>query len=390
MNLRRQLLPVALFAVLATPIARAEVAIGAIGGSEVSFEGLLQTDGYWYGNDVLDLDSDPGDGTDSDFGLRRAEVVLKGKGPGNVEWTFGYDAAGEGKYLDTNIRYKLGGSKTHYVQVGQFKQPNSLEELSSTKSNDFISKAMVTNAFGLARRLGASYNYGTDDWQVTASFFGRELTRNRAHGNGFALRGGWAPVNAKGNVFYVGASHVDYDTDGDVARLRARPGADFANRLIDTGSTGLRNADRISTTGLESFWIRGPVKLQGEYMLTTVERYETGFAAQPGTDFHGAGGYASAVWNLTGETWSNKNGVPATSGARDAARGMWQLGLRYDTLDLDDGAVRGGRMDAWTVGVNYYWRSNFKFMVDYVSVDSERRGIGDNPDILEARAQFHW
>ena len=47
------------------------------------------------------------------------------------------------------------------MQVGQFKQPNSLEELSSTKNNDFISKAMVTNTFGVARRLGGAYSYGT-------------------------------------------------------------------------------------------------------------------------------------------------------------------------------------------------------------------------------------
>ena len=372
------------------PIAHAEVAIDEIGGSEVSFEGLLQTDGYWYDNDVANLDADGGDGDDTDFGLRRAELVLKGKGPGNIDWVLGYDASGDGKFLDANVKYKIGGSKTHFVQVGQFKQPNSLEELSSTKNNDFISKAMITNTFGVARRLGASYNLGGDDWQVTASYFGRELTRNRAHGSGFGLRGGWAPINENGNIFYVGASYVDYDADGDTIRWRARPDADFSNRLIDTGSTGILNADRTSTIGLESFWVRGPFKLQAEYMMNTVDRYDTGFASQPGGDFESSGGYVSGLWNVTGETWSNKGGVPGTSGAENPAAGMWQLGLRYDTLDLDDGIVQGGQMDTWTVGVNYYWRSNFKFMVDYVTVDSERRGVDDSPNIIEARAQFFW
>ncbi|MCF7222626.1 OprO/OprP family phosphate-selective porin [Marilutibacter chinensis] len=382
--------PLALAILAIAPAAHAEVAIDVIGGSEMSFEGLLQTDGYWYDNDVANLDADSGDGDDTDFGLRRAELVLKGKGPGNIDWVLGYDASGDGKFLDANVRYRIAGSKTHFVQVGQFKQPNSLEELSSTKNNDFISKAMITNTFGVARRLGASYNVGNDDWQVTASYFGRELTRNRAHGSGFGLRGGWAPINEKGNIFYVGASYVDYDADGDTIRLRARPDADFSNRLIDTGSTGILNADRTSTIGLESFWVRGPFKLQAEYMMNTVDRYDTGFATQPGGDYDSSGGYISGVWNVTGETWSNKGGVPGTSGAENPASGMWQLGLRYDTLDLDDGIVQGGQMDTWTVGVNYYWRSNFKFMVDYVKVDSERRGVDDNPNIIEARAQFFW
>ncbi|KAF1710479.1 porin [Pseudoxanthomonas kalamensis DSM 18571] len=390
MNLTRKTLAIALLGALAAPAAQAAIAVDVIGGSEVSFEGLLQTDGYWYDNDVANLDADAGDGEKTDFGLRRAELVLKGKGPGNLEWTLGYDASGDGKFLDTNIKYKLGGSKTHYVMLGQFKQPNSMEELSSTKNNDFISKAMITNTYTVGRRLGGSYNYGSDNWQVTASYFGRELTRNRAHGSGFGLRGGWAPINEKGNVFYVGASYVDYDVDGDTLRWRARPDADLSNRLIDTGSTGIRNADRTSTIGLESFWVSGPFKLQAEYMMNTVKRYDTGFAAQPGDDFDSSGGYISALWNVTGETWSNKAGVPGTSGPKEPASGMWQLGLRYDTLDLDDGIVEGGSMDTITLGVNYYWRSNFKFMVDYVKATSDRRGVSDDPSILEARAQFFW
>ena len=69
---------------------------------------------------------------------------------------------------------------------------------------------------------------------------------------------------------------------------------------------------------------------------------------------------------------------------------MWQLGMRYDTINLDDGAVQGGQMDAITAGVNVYWRSNFKLALNYVKVDSQRKGVDDNPDITEARLQFFW
>ena len=68
-------------------------------------------------------------------------------------------------------------------------------------------------------------------------------------------------------------------------------------------------------------------------------------------------------------------------------------------------------MDTWTVGVNWYWRSNFKFMLNYVMVESTRyfgrtsstyaenpannnrtfnAFIDDNPNVLEARLQFYW
>ena len=383
MNLHRQTLAFALLAALAAPAAHAEIAIDSIGGSDVSFEGLLQTDGYWYDNDLANLDADGGDGDDTDFGLRRAELVFKGKGPGNMEWVLGYDASGDGKFLDTNVKYKLGGNKHHTLVVGQYKQPNSLEELSSTKNNDFIAKALITNTFAVGRRLGASYGYGSDDWGVNVSAIGRELTRNRAHGSGYGARGFWAPVNEKGSILHLGLSYADYDTDGDTVRYRARPGADMSNRLIDTGN--MPDADRISTLGVEAFWVGGPFKLQSEYMRSTVKRYGAG-----NDDFTGTGGYVSGLWNVTGETWSYKAGTPGTSLPDQPARGMWQLGLRYDTMDLDDAGVEGGKLDTWTAGVNWYWRSNFKLALNYVKVDSERRGVSDDPGIVEARAQFHW
>ena len=77
---------VALLAVLAAPAAHAEIAFDVIGGSEISFEGLVQADYNDFNNDFANLNGDAPDGSSADNELRRAELVLKGKGPGNVEW----------------------------------------------------------------------------------------------------------------------------------------------------------------------------------------------------------------------------------------------------------------------------------------------------------------
>jgi phosphate-selective porin OprO and OprP len=388
MKLSRSTLSVALLAALVAPAAHAEVALDVIDGSEVSFEGLVQADFYSFDTDTIDYGADSSsdlDGEDSLQELRRAELVLKGKGPGNIEWVLGYDAKDD-KWLDANVKYKFGNNANHFVQIGQFKQPGAtLEELSSTKNNDFISKSSITNTLGTPRRLGFQYNYGDTNWGLTGSYFGRELTRNREHGSGYALRGYWAPINEAGNIFHIGASYLDKDTDGDVIRLRARPMADMVGtRFVDTGSSGLNRSDRASFVGVEGLWVRGPFKLQGEYMTTDVKRYDGA------DDFSGNGYYVSGLWNITGETWGYKAGVPTTGLPDDPAKGMWQLGLRYDTIDLTDGAVVGGEMDSITAGVNWYWRSNFKFMVDYVMVNQEKGVLEDNPNAIEARLQFYW
>src|SRR5690606_18708152 len=160
-------------------------------------------------------------------------------------------------------------------------------------------------------------------------------------------RGYWAPINEKGRILHVGVSHAGYDTDADTLRLRVRPGADMANRLVDTGN--MTDADRIATTGLEGLWVNGPVKLQAEYMRSEVERYRPG-----ASNVTGSSGYVSALWNAPGESWGYKNGVPTTGLPASPGTGMWQGGLRYDTIDLDDSGVPGGTMDALTAGVNLY------------------------------------
>lgn len=384
------LLAAAVLAALSAP-AFAETEFDVIGGSEVSFEGLLQADSYWYNNDVLNLNSGTGDGSKADFDFRRSELVFKGKGPGQWGWVVGFDAKDK-KFLDANISYKFSGFTS--LTVGQFKQPNSLEELGSTRHNDFISKAMNTNLQGVARRVGVGLTTGGDNWIATGSWFTRELTRNRAGGNGFGARAAWAPIKDESGFLHLGLSAVSYEAQDytqainanrdNKARLRVRPDADVAGvRLIDTGL--FTDADMIRTIGAEGAWVHGPIKVQAEYMTTDVTRtlHE---------DFNGTGWYLSGVWNLTGETWTWKTGTVATPLPNDPAKGMWQLGVRYDSADLNDNTVFGGKENNLTVGVNYYWHSNFKFALNYVKVSSERGlvPISDDPSILEFRAQIYW
>src|SRR5690554_2045842 len=69
--------------VTASPQARA-IDLGAAGPFDLAFEGLLQVDGYRYRGDWGERSDD------TDF--RRAELVLKGQGPGGFDWVIGYDA----------------------------------------------------------------------------------------------------------------------------------------------------------------------------------------------------------------------------------------------------------------------------------------------------------
>jgi len=414
MKLALNTLTLATLAALA-PAAHAEIFIDQIGNSEVSFEGLIQADYNYFDSDYVQLGCDgtisgsnctntinSGDGLDGDFAIRRAEIIMKGKGPGMWNWVLGYDAKDQ-KFLDANISYRFSGFTT--LTVGQFKQPNSFEELTSTRHNDFIAKAMTTNMQGIARRTGVQLSTGGDNWTVAASYFDDELSRNRAQGAGYGLRGTFAPILSDGNILHLGLSYVDFDCENNVAQprcgLSVRPDADLAaTQLINTGT--FTDGDKVNTTGLEGVLVKGPFKIQSEYMTTTISR-------DLNPNFKGDSWYVYGVWNLTGETWAYKSGLTTTNLPNNPDKGMWQLGVRYDTADLNDGSVNfanpsspvvtgvmGGKESNWTLGVNWYWRSNFKFSANYVMVDSTKYSSSlklfndDNPNIFELRAQFYW
>ena len=366
-----RLLPAALL--LAAGPAAAEVPIDVIFDSETYIDGLIQADMNFFDSDRANFKDD--------WELRRAEIIFRAKHTSGLEVMLGYDPKAD-KWLDASVKDRLSAYTSW--RVGQFKQPNSLEELASTRHNEFISKAMVTNTFAVARRLGAELATEHQNWSVTGTWFGRELTRNLARGAGYGLRGTWTPILAldefgNGDVLHLGLSAVSMDTSADTLRLRARPAADLTPiRLIDTGT--LTTVDRQTTVGAEAAWATGPLLLQGEYYRSSIDR-------TVGQDFDADGYYVMGVWSLTGERHGYKGGTITTSLPNDPLKGAWSVGLRYENLDLDD-VVRGGEQSALTAGVNWYWRTNFKFMANYVAVDSERRGIEDNPNVFELRAQL--
>ncbi|NLG58614.1 MAG: porin [Gammaproteobacteria bacterium] len=381
MSIPRPSAPIAALAVLlaASPQARA-IDLGEVGGFELSFEGLFQVDGYRYRDDWSHL----GDDTD----VRRSELVLKGAHASGFDWVVGYDSKSE-KWLDVNARIRFDGRSQH-LRVGQFKQPTGLEELSSSTTNDFIAKAAATNTFAVSRRLGVGWGIDQGDWSVSASWFDRELTRNEAEGDGFAARGTWAPLRGEGRVLHLGLSASRRDAPDDGIRLRARPNMDLAGiRLLDTGA--IADARRATTVGAEAMWIQGPVKVQAEWFESTVERRDS-------RDFDGSGGYASVVWQPGGQTWDYREGVPRTPGAGGEPAGLWQLGVRYDRLDLDDpgAGIAGGTMDVWTAGVNWYHGEHLKLALNYVEADTARDTgpptgwLDVDPSSIQARVQLAW
>ncbi len=372
--------------------ARADVTIDVFGDYEVIFESLFQADANYFSNDFNSRTGTlltPAQRTSNTFiddtGLRRAELIFKGKNARN-DWSVAYEANAN-RWLDVFFRHKIGGFSS--FRVGQYKQPNSLEELSATKHNDFVAKSLTTSAFAIARRLGVEYATGGVPWTLTGSVFSRELTNNGQKAAGYGLRATYAPimnmsdsVSGQANqVLHLGISAIGYDPSKDTVRLNVRPEADLANiRLIDT--TNLTDVDGARQLGLEAAYLQGALKINAEYVNANYSR-------KTHADYSPNSWYVSGVYNLTGEKFGYAAGIYSVPVA-DTQAGLWQIAARYSKLNANDEGVLAGEQNNLTLGANWYWRSNFKLMANYnmTRSSSMRTGIDNNPNIVELRAQI--
>ena len=320
---------------------------------------------------------------------RRARIGVQGKLDDNWSGLIEYDFAENGTSAADLILSRRLGNGT--LKIGHFKVPMGFDELSSTNTIPFIERA-AHSALVDARRLGVGYDHFAGDFGFQGMAYGRALgNSNNPAGDeplGIGARFLYAPKFDNG-VLHLGLSAA-YEDARDFAdrRYRARPESSVdGNRLVDTGN--ITDVGSTTKLGLEAYWQTGAFSALAEYYAASVDR-----DAGEEPDF--SGWFLHGSWFLTGENRSYRNGTYRGITPQQAGRGAWEVVARYSTIDLVDAGFQGGEQDVITVGLNYYYNANIRFMVNYLMVDVTDSAatvngvvVGDDaPNILLARAQF--
>ena len=348
--------------------------------------------------------------------FRRARIGIDGTAFGDWDYRILFDFGGTGventgQLYETWVQYN--GFKPLRIKVGAFSPSLGLDDQGSTNAMPFLERSTAADlARGLAggdtRTAAQLFGYG-DHWFAAGAVTGRVIgvistgtagAVPQTFGDQLGLTGRLA-----GTPFYGKDWLVHLGVNGSYVARPANtsgPGVDgatpitsrsvvFANtpeirvdgtRLINTGSIPAKHA---STFGAEFAAQRKNLMLQAEYERLGVERSD-GFA-----DPHFNGYHVEGMWILTGET-RKYNTQTAAFDAPPVAHpfswgrggwGAWELAVRYSDTDLnfDPGApgtlqagssIRGGEEKNFTAGVNWYWNSVARVMLDYQHVRIER------------------
>ena len=336
--------------------------------------------------------------------FRRARIRVNGTLYRNVTWLMEYGfETGVPAFFDvygelTDLPYV--GS----VRVGHFREPFSMDALTSGNFLTLMERSLIHDAFVPFRNTGIQAARTLADDSVTVAIGGFRANSNQVgadsqDGNS-AITGRvtWNPWYAEEGAYALHFGLAGSSRSPSRLDVAGRPLPSGPRRLrfasrpelrVDSPNfvdTGFFEASHLNLAGAEFALGAGPFLLQAEYNWGFVDNATVGGVTADNALFQGF--YAQGSWFLTGESrpYLRQQGVfgqtrphenffcvksehsehPAFHG-----RGAWQLAIRYSYLDLNSEPVRGGRLSDLTCGLNWWLNPNCRWMWNFVLADRD-------------------
>ena len=333
---------------------------------------------------------------------RRAYLGVNGTIYDNIEFAWVYDfASGSSRLRDGYV-----GLKTDFVnvRVGHMKEPFSLEQLTSDNYTTFMERSLAdvfTPKFDTGIQLFHDVLESRATYAVGVFKVADDQGKGQSEGNHFCLTGRLTglPYADGDDLVHLGLAGSYREPENDSVSYSVKPEANLANALAKTTVSrtlpdGTKKditivSDKVLLAGGEAAAVFGPASLQGEYMMADV-------SSDTSNDPRFSGWYVFGSYFLTGEhrPYNKKTGtfdriIPESNFlGKDNGPGAWELALRYSSVDLDKGAVHGGKLNDITAGVNWYLNPNTKVAFNYVNADV--KDLDARANIFETRFQVDF
>lgn len=322
--------------------------------------------------------------------LSSARLGLSGTIGQHWRYATSYEFSGEDPAFKTAM-LSYTGLRDTTVKLGLQREPFGLEQATSTRIIPFVGRALP-EALAPGYNLGAAIQTGDKYWSATAGLFWDEdgLDLNRFHRveRGMTGRFTVAP-RVSWDTLHLGFSTTYRELDArQRIHFRAEPESEFVGvEFVDTGT--IAYVDRYTGANIEGAVAHGPLSLQGEVTRIRVMRTN----GREELDF--AGGYVYASWWLTGESRAYNAKIGSFERIKPKRKfGIWELALRYSTLNLNDAlitdGISGGKQSNVTAGLNWHLNPQLRLMVNYIWVTAHTRQGHERPQMLLGRAQFEF
>ncbi|WP_139957092.1 OprO/OprP family phosphate-selective porin [Flavicella sediminum] len=267
------------------------------------------------------------------------------------------------------------------IRVGQLKEPLRLEVSTSSKHTLFMERSFSVD-FAPIFNSGILINNDFLNKKLSAQFgLFRNADLNKA--NDIAANEGYnitqritgLPIKTENSFLHIGGSYSYRKPNSGTYQLRSRPESNLTEvRYVDTEL--IENVDHSNLVNIEALYGIGAFNIQSEYLVSNVKR-TTGIAAE---DLNFSTFYAQMSYCLTGEKRSYKSslaGIGSVKPNRNFGKnspGAWEVAAKYSTVNLNDGAIAGGKENNLQLGLNWYLNPLTKVMMNHVWAEMENQG----------------
>ncbi len=360
----------------------------ADGDWQMRIGGRIQVDANVHSREGATPEEQIQDGTE----LRRGRFELRGSLPEDLSWWAEVEFANNGASVrDFRLQKELTDSL--HVSIGHQKQPYSLAVEESSNDLPFIERG-VDNFLIIPfvdRALGVRAQGHTDRFFFAGGVFGEGISPTAVddEGFGFAGRAVHAPIIEDERVLHMGVRGMFRRIEDGANSIRIRDETtNMSNfRVVDTGT--LTDVDSVSAFGAELAYVEGPYTIGGEINRLEVE--------DPGADLGFDSWHVFMTYSLTGETrakaYRQNQGEFKRLRADNPSGRAWEVSARLASLDLIDDDVDGGAEKVTSLGLNWYWSNNVRYLLNWNRIVETRGGsfetqAAEGADIFTLRAQL--
>ncbi len=361
----------------------------------LSFESKDKEFKFWLDNRVyfdggIFFDNDTYNPIGNGVTIRRARFAVKARLHKNWYGEIDLDFAGAVTELkDLYIKYTNNAGDFN-IKGGQFKEGFSMETTTTSRYITFVERSLASK-FSPSRHLGFQANYMKEKYLLIGGVhfntqgeyeeveFSQDANKKEGMDEGISLTGRavYRPIidDEKFVHLGVGASYRTPKTDLEVPnsyRFSTRSISSI-NRKKYLDTDDILNVESNLLWNIELAGAYKNMMFQSEYINNDVTRTE-GLSAVNLNGF-----YAQVGYLLKGGKYNyNKNEGEFTQISPASDKGQLELAFRYDYIDLNDdvAGIYGGSADGYTFGINYYFNTNVKFMMDYSYLNHDRYANG--------------
>lgn len=328
-----------------------------------------------------------GDDAEDGFEFRRLRLYAEGSVAKDISYKTQIDFAGNAVSIKSAYLNFADVGFLPYVKIGNFKEPFSINEQTSSKYITFQSRSALTDALSQARQPGIQTGYHTPNEKVnfTIGAFNPQNTTQQD-----ATNGSWdlssrltSPVlyaDEGRKLVHLGLSYSLRGEGAGNVTTAIEPEVHKGDpEMLGVNIGGVDNS---TVTGLELATVFGPTSFQAEWANQSIGRTS-------GSDVDLSSQYAMVSFLLTGEhrpydpAAGDFGRIDVENPYRDGGVGAFELAARYSSTDFTEakgistfgsgGAATpnemASEMDVITLGTNWYPSAHSKVMLNYVTAD---------------------